>query len=1014
MLQSLFAAERKVRRWRAAFLAVVVATGVLWMLCAVVAVVDLALLTAWLLPDPRDVLPLSQALLSSLVVLISIYGIALPLRRHMPLRSFAARLEAGTRREGYVLTACEVLDQIRTSGRLSRPGAELLGHSAVLLEQVGDWALRDLVGASTALAVPYRRLFQGSVTLMGLLSASLATLIWLPDPSQEALTRLMSRPKAQRTAMVVDAGPQASAATGGAQLPPCRTVSVEVTPPAYVGRPAFAAQWGAALRVLPGTVLTVTCEAAGQKTPMLERAVAGSLERVDFEGGEGRGGFRFSADISVPARTRLRVLSREEGPAQPGWLWVDLVADQAPSCTLVQPLTDLRVNPSGTVSFLVEAEDDLGLSIVSARYLVEGLDTVPSHVELARSPGQKRLVVQRELPVSAFGADSDDRIVLWVEVADANEFPGPSVCTTARRTVTVASPYGTQKEVISLLAELRNRAVDLAGDGIQGLAADPPDPAYVERFTADVQRHAQAAAKVSARMAEAGLFKQEDVRRVASLSAALEELCLAAGDLTGQPARAVALARLLLAEVEQQALVLDGVVEKLLGEYLFHLSGRLQAELARMLTLAREGALDVQAEQSVRRGLRKLQRMSSRAVEFRDGTRPVLPHLFTPALDGDSADGGFEQIAVLTGRLAESLARPSESEWKEGLEELSLVVEKAARSIEGSYARSMNRLSSTFRQAQGDLTQRLRRAQVANLAIRKELELLVLEVEKETSDYIKRARTMEALRDIADLVSSLTRCSRKFRASTYLPVDRQIVVEFAERQKRLSDLVGAVRIDEAAAVASELVSLTQSMEFSLKLAIQYSSDDALVERSRDELSKVREARRIAEHAASRLAAIRPQRQKLFSLRSERLEGLARGLDEVHQLVTQAAQRAAGLRRMFPIFFGRFTPALERLADAIGQTRGKLGAFLLQDALKTCAFADETLARLIGELDSAARNARSASALGAGGVQPALDIGGKEHITSRDRVQRLLSLGTGFGGREEWRRVFESYCGQLVP
>jgi hypothetical protein len=1018
MLQSLFAAERKVRRWRAAFLAVVVITGILWMLCAVVAVVNLALLAAWLLPDPRNVLPISQAFLSSLVVLISIYGIALPLRRYMPLRRFASRLDAGIRREGYVLTACEVLDQVRLAGGSLRDATSvdgrIAGQSPVLLERLGELALRDLAGASLALAVPYRRLFHGLVVLMVLLSGSLATLIWVPDMSRDALTRLLSRPRKPVAAVAVDVGPQARSESGGTPLPPCRSVTVEVTPPAYLGRPAFAAQWGAALRVLPGTVLAITCEGTGPGAPVLEQALASSIRRIDLAGGEQRGGYRYSASLSVPERMRLRILSGGGGAAHPGWLFVDQVLDQPPTCTLVQPVTDLQVNPSGTVSFLVEAEDDLGLASVTAGFLVEGLDAVPSHVELARSPGQKRLVVQRELPVSAFGADSDDRIILWVEVADGNQFPAPSVCTTVRRTVTVASPYGAQKEVISALAELRNQAVDLAGDGIQGLGVESPDPEPVGRFSRAALRYGQAAGRIAAHMAQSGHFKQEDVRRVASLSATLDELTQAAGTLDGQPARELALARSLHVEVEQQALVLDGVVEKLLGEFLFYLSGRLQADLARLLTLAREGDLDAQAERSVRRGMRKLQRMSTRAVEFRDSIRPALPRLFTPVLSDEAADGGFEQIAALTGRLAESPASPSDDEWREGLEALSLAVEKAARSMEGSYTRSMSRLSSSFRQAQGDLTQRLKRAQTANQAIRKDLELLVAEVEKETSEYIKRARTIEAVRDVADLVRSLSRRSRKFRASTYLPVDRKIVVEFAERQKRLSDLVGALRLDEAAAVASELVSLTQSMEFSLKLAIQYSSDVALVERSRDELEKAREARRIAEHAASRLEAIRSQRQKLFSLRTERLEELARKLDEVHQLVTQAAQRAGGLRRMFPIFFGRFAPALERLAEAVEQTRSKLSAFLLQDALKTCAFADETLARLLEELDSAARNARSASALGAGGIQPALDIEGKEHVTSRDRVQRLLSLGTGLGGREEWRLVFESYCGQLAP
>jgi hypothetical protein len=372
------------------------------------------------------------------------------------------------------------------------------------------------------------------------------------------------------------------------------------------------------------------------------------------------------------------------------------------------------------------------------------------------------------------------------------------------------------------------------------------------------------------------------------------------------------------------------------------------------------------------------------------------------------------RIAHFGQTVAEDGTLDSAAAWRERLDELAQMVEQAAQSIESAYAQSMTRLSSSFRKAQTELTRRLDQARLLNLSVRQELEVLIKEVEKETQNYIKHRKTIEGARSVARRTRKLMKKARSFRASTYLKVERGQVLEFRERLSRLSAAVGVLKLDDAIGVAEELVALTNSMEFSLKLSIRYSQDERLVKQSRKELSKVRDARKLAEQIQARLSVLRPQRSRLRSLRSENLEALNTSLDELHKQVLQIRGEVDGLTKRFPIFFSKFGPALEQISEALRQTREKLGELMLEESFRLSVYMDDNLIRLVETLTNATRNARTAHALAAGGAQPSLDIAGKEEHMSVEQLESYLQLGANLGKRKEWQVVIDKYFSLLSP
>ena len=1004
MYESLKAADRKVRLLRGLFAVAVVACGVVCVCIVIALALDAAVAAALLLPVPENVLPVTNALLSTASAIVAIYLVALPLYRNLSLPRFVAYLERTLGRETQLLTALELY-------RAGRQG-ELQHFSPMLVDEVGRRALADLAHIRLGRLKPVNLLYYTVAALLVVAGGTLWARMAYPDSVDRAMTRLFEPNAPNRSAFAVpqpqvQPGPRAKARV----LPPCQQLWVKVLPPRYLGvRGPVEVEWGEGGPAAAGSVGEVRCHAASAgQTLLLERHSKAGVERVPMVEEEGAAGDRavYLGRSVLTGSSAFFVARAQSGEVQPGRHDILAAPDRKPGCLLHQPAPELVVKPQDSIAVLAEAADDYGISAVLLHYEVEGLDDEPSTIELSRPVGEKRVVVQRDVAVSTFGADPDDRVSFFVEVRDANDVSGPGVCRTRRSRAVLRSPYGDQRAVIERLSGLRNRAVDLLGDCLSAPGAREELPEPVGKLLESVDQYASDLASISGQMATMSLFKQEDARRVAALTASVEEVLHPEESWELTPAKAYRALGALTRELEHHSVTLDGVVEKVLGEYLFYESGRIQQELARVMSLGREGSLGPAGARTMRRGLKKLNRAGRRVVRLRSETLPRMPALFTPYLAA-SDEEGFAGIVAVTARLLDSGA----GNWKESLESLSLAVEHAARSVEGAYAQSMNRLSTSFRNARAEMTSRLKTMAGLNQTLKKQLEALLGDVEKETKRYIRRKRTIVVVQDVARKVAKLSRKARRFTQSIYLEVDRKQVVEFKEKLSKLGRLVSLLKVEEATGLARDLVVLTQSMEFSLKLIIRYSKDRKKVKKSRRELEKVHEAKRMAESVAAKLGAIRPQREKLVSLKPERLQELAGGLEELERELTRMKEKMEPLEKMFPIFFGRFAPVLDRLAENVTKSKASLASLMLDDTYRLVIFAEESIGRLQDALRYASGDAKSAGALAAGGMQPSLELGGKGETVSRERLERFLEMSTEYWEEDRWRELTKEYFSLL--
>lgn len=1001
MPDELIAAERQTQRLRLLFGLAVVLGGMLAAFNAALLVGALALLAALLLPQPAVVLPLAKAALSTLLAIGAFYLVARPLWRYGRLGDFVRLLERPLERETYVLSACQ----------LGLPGETASHYSTVLLAELGRRALDDLLDLSVGRTAAVRWLWLQTAMTMLLVSASLVANMRYPQTVAAATVLLLTEPAPKAPSR--DGGTRSVAPPLRAEpikRPPCTSLQLQVRPPEYLNREPFAISWNTAVRLAAGSRIEVFCygPVEGQVVTLESRGARG-VDLAPFTRTAGGTGGREYLRATQPLMEEMEFfIVGPERRTQPGRVRILPQGDSAPECRLLQPARSMALDETDSLSLLVEAVDDHGLAGIVVRYQVEGLDEVPATIELARPAEQRQVVVQRDLPLTSFGADPGDHIQLTVEVLDGNNVTGPGKCQTETRTITVHSRFSTQRDVVEELAAERDKAIDLMASGL--LLEESDEALAPRRFLASFQAYAEALDALAGQMGQSNLFKEEDARRLATLAAAVEELLPERELQDGELGRRAGPA---LREMEQQVHVVDGLVEKLLGEYLFLHAARVQRELERVVALAREASADPGSVRAVRRAMRRLQRAAQRAVQFASKTRPSLPGLFTSMHSRQEADW-FGQVESLAGQMATTSSLQNGDDWRGELEALSRAVERAVQSVEGAYAQSMTRLSSSFRNAQDELTKRLRKTMELNQAVRKDLEELLNAVAAETKKYIRRGKTIDHARAVARTANNLARKARRFRAGTYLKVDRSQVVEFKEKLARLSELVGVLKIEEASGLGGDLVALTNSMDFSLKLSIRYSKDRQLVARSRRELEKVREARKLAETIQARLSLIRPQRRKLKSLRSENLEAVITRMDKLGVELSAMREKVSGLNKLFPIFFGKFGPLLDRTIDSGVQARARLSELMLEDAHRQSIFMDENLTRLLDSLENASRNARTASALSAGGSQPAQELAGKEEVVSRERLEQYLRLSASLGENRAWEQVIGNYFEQLSP
>lgn len=998
-------ALRRVSRLRQLYAATVFACGVLVACGLTVVVVDAALVAALLVARPAEVLPVAQAVLSTAAVLAGIYAVAFPLKRNLALERFIALLTRDRGREGFVLTACELARQ-ETSGS-GPPGPAPM--SPALAHEVGRRALDELSSLPFARLPGVRQLGPVGLAVLSLVALSLAAGMAWPDTLKAAAVRLLEEPVSpEGLEAQVAAGPGRAVARER-QEPPCRDVRVVAYPPAYLADQApKPLPWDQRARVPAGSTLEVLCDPARRDASLvLVRHEKQQVVSVRFEKQRQQGtSLPLLSARSPLARNAVFFVRRSRSAAsQPGRLEVVVEPDLKPACALFSPSPASVVDPQGSVSVLAEALDDYGVASVTLYYKVLGLDMTAVPIELARPTAERRVLVQQQVPASLFLADPGDDVTLYVEVTDTNAASGPSRCVSAPVTIHLSSPQASQREVIEGLAKMRDRSLDLVARVMEAAATDPVTPEARDALYAALKPYHDDLSALSAHMEATSLFKGDDSRRLAALAGSLLDLLEAEDQADSDSRRRAALGQV-QSELEQHAANLDGVVDKLLGEYLFQQSGRLQQELSSVRSLAREQQLDAAAATALVRAVRRLNRLAASVVALRQSVLPPTFALFTPVSGGESQDR-FSSIITVTEQILASATSGPEA-WRDRMDALSLAVEGAVRLAEGAYAQSMSRLSSSFRNSRDQVEAWLTKASAMNQALRKELEAVMTEVEKETGEYIKRKRTLATVQEAAHKLRSLAVVARRFNPAIYPAVDRKQVAEFRQKLAEASQLVGLLRIEEALALATDLASLTQSMEFSIDVTVRYSQDAALAKKCEREKVKIQEARYLLAAVTGKLSGSRPHRENLVSLRPDRLAGLTAQVDEMLALLEQVDERVSALKKTFPIFFGRIAPAVERLVESTSVLKADLASLMLDEAYRKVLFAQESLSRLEEDLAAAAGEGKGTGVLAAGSSSSDLDVRDKGETVPRNAMDSYLRLAAFLAQGGEWERISRDY------
>jgi hypothetical protein len=346
------------------------------------------------------------------------------------------------------------------------------------------------------------------------------------------------------------------------------------------------------------------------------------------------------------------------------------------------------------------------------------------------------------------------------------------------------------------------------------------------------------------------------------------------------------------------------------------------------------------------------------------------------------------------------------------LNELSVVVESLAQSLEGAYAQSVNRLSASFRAVQGELTEALGRLKKGSAELRVGLGTLVEDFAAETETYYARSETLESAQRLAADVRELSKVARRLRSDVFVPVDRKQVGQLQDGLRRLAEELSLLRLGRAGDQLAELVSLAQAMEFSLQIAVDFGTDSVRVEENQKELGALGSIRDRLDTLAEGLEELSPERQTMKSLQPDRLLALAQQLDQLLSESALVRQRMADQQKMFPIFFDRLVPLAERVNDAYVQAKEKWTGLLFADALQVVAFAEEALMKLDELMRRVPEDGAPSGILQGGGSIPRLDVDGKGRVIQTDRLREFLELAPLVSERKEWLEAVEEYYKQL--
>ena len=211
------------------------------------------------------------------------------------------------------------------------------------------------------------------------------------------------------------------------------------------------------------------------------------------------GVLRASFRVGASDRYRFALTGLDGGViAERAWRHIEAVPDLTPDVRLLLPETDMEVDPTDELSFVVEVVDDHGLDRVELVVdpldggEVRRLDTRPVHRERSA-----RLTTA--LAIAPLDLRPGEAVDVWVEAADLNTVTGPGVGRSARRRITMYSPEAEHDERVVDLERLIDHMIDVLAERLES----PLDERLPHKLATYLTIH-QAISQASAPMIERG------------------------------------------------------------------------------------------------------------------------------------------------------------------------------------------------------------------------------------------------------------------------------------------------------------------------------------------------------------------------------------------------------------------------------------------------------------------------------------------------------------------------------
>jgi hypothetical protein len=225
--------------------------------------------------------------------------------------------------------------------------------------------------------------------------------------------------------------------------PEVAAVSLEITPPAYTGRPAETRSYPAQARATGAETLALL---VGSQVAVEYRADQDLETAAVTVGGEPLAGAtfdpasrtgRFAFEVTESVQITIDLVNRQGFRAvRPTVLAIEAVADRTPVVNLTAPAAESEQVPAALVPLAATVEDDLAIAAAAVVWqLNPQLDADAPLRELPLelpAPGRATLTLEAPLDLDATGAVPGDEIVAFVRVRDSAGNDGESAPFTIR------------------------------------------------------------------------------------------------------------------------------------------------------------------------------------------------------------------------------------------------------------------------------------------------------------------------------------------------------------------------------------------------------------------------------------------------------------------------------------------------------------------------------------------------------------------------------------------------------